>query len=190
MKNILQKIIFSIIICTLISGCSEKEDIRDSKLSIIYPPSLLIKDLETIQLISPNNGEAYYIDDRETNDLSFKFDGSVPYYASVILFKDQPLVSKEGYVIDGKAQCIGGVTNMSSLHRWNGFSSILSTDLSKSVFYTCNNESLTDTFSETQKLILDETIFAKNTEIYWAVLGYDDRYTLTHSSPLRKINIK
>lgn len=174
----------------LLSGCENSEDRRDSKLSLIYPPSLVIKDLKPITLISPNNTEVYYIDDRQSNDLVFQFDAAEPYYASVILFKDQPRVSKEGYIIDGNAQCLGGVTSMSSLHRWNGFSSIFSVDETKSVFYTCNDNATTDTFSESVKLSLDDINLPKDSQIYWAVLGYDKRYTLTHSSPLRQINIK
>ena len=188
-KDKLIMLIFLFLTSLLLISCAEKEDDRDAKLSIIYPPSLLVSDLTPIKLISPNNGEAYYIDDRDVNDLVFNFDGAEPYFTSVVLFKNQPAVSKEGYVIDGNAQCLGGVTNMSSLHPWNGFSSIFSVDTNKSVFYVCNNSSVSDAFSETEKLVLNETTLVKNTEIYWAVLGYNKRYTLTHSSPLRKINI-
>lgn len=185
------KTLFSLVlVMTLLGGCTEEPVLKEAEFSLIYPPSLLIADLQAIKLISPNNGETYYIDDRDVNDLTFKFDGTAPYFASLILFKDQPTVSKEGYIVDGKAQCFGGVSNMSLVHRWNGTSSVLSVDLDKSVFYTCNNESITDAFSETEKLILDETTLSKNTAIYWAVLGYNDRYTLTHASPLRKINIQ
>jgi len=186
--------IFNIFLCAItiifLAACSEKEDTRDTQLSLIYPPSLLIENLKSLTLISPNNGETYYIDDRLTNNLTFRFDASAPYYSSVILFKNQPTVSREGFIVDGDALCLGGVTNMSLQHRWNGLSSVFSVNNDDNVFYTCNQNSTTDAFSETEKLSLDDINLPKGSEIYWAVLGYDSRYTLTHSSPLRKINIR
>lgn len=178
----------------LLSACEFIEDNTDeeriiSRTSSIIPPKLLIENTTLISLVSPANGEAYYIDERNKSDLIFEFEDSNAKYSALFIFNQVP-ESSDGIISNGLLACLGGVTNMTSDHNWHSSQLRLSVDAASSHIFTCNGSNPIDIFSTVNKLPLEETTLPKNSAIYWAILGYDAHYQITHSSNVRKINIK
>jgi len=179
----------NVISCALPEDETKTTDIG-SQQSAINPPTLLLKNLAPIKLISPSNGEAYYIDEKEQTSLNFKYDSSAPIYSSLFLFSEQP-ATLDNVITNGKETCLGGVTNMTTLHAgWTPTKVELTADESTTDFFTCNNNSTTDAFTVDNKLVMDETSFPKDSTLYWAILGYDAKFKLSHASVIRKVNIK
>jgi hypothetical protein len=173
----------------VLSGCPEPvTDKRESRFSAIVPPPLLLEDLTPIELKSPLDGAGVAVNDKTTDSVTFRFDTTDIAYSALFIFKSEPAVT-DNAISDLASSCLGGVTNMATQHAWNDGTVVLAYAASNQV-YACSSGQPTDALSTQTKLPLVSDTFTKGNTYYWAVLGYDNKYRLTHSSTLRRIVIE
>jgi hypothetical protein len=182
-----KRILAFVMAALVFSACTIVDE--ETQISSIHPPTLLIDGLKHLPLDTPLNGEAYYIDDYEEPSIKFSFIANEPVYTAIFLFSAQP-TNKDNKLIDGKSLCIAGLTNMIKDQTWNTLSATLSSDENESHFYECQTADGIDPFITSNKVVLNKATFPRGSSFYWGALGYDENYSLTHSSPVRKVNIK
>lgn len=174
--------------CSNSSSDDEAVDSAEHAVSRIHPPVPFLPGLEPLALAAPPNGMAVTVHDGLTQPLTFSYDAREPYFGTVFLFSTEPVV-ENGTVSNIEAACLGGVTDMAPTHRFDAAYATLDVDETTTSFFRCNPGNPIDRFSTDSKLVLKEADFPPGT-IYWAVLGYDAHYRLTHSSALRALVIE
>lgn len=169
-----------IAIALVFTGCVAEEDTTTpvtSAVSSIVPKPPLVSGKQRISLQTPLNTVTL-----SAADTQFTFNASEPRYATVLIFSESPAATSTG--ITDMSKCVAGVTSMNPAHvSYSDYSITLGYNAGTGGFYSCDPSNATEPLSSSQKLSLSE--LTGSSTYYWVVLGYNDRYLLTHSSEIR-----
>ncbi|MDH5716689.1 MAG: hypothetical protein OEZ22_03510 [Spirochaetia bacterium] len=158
--------VFLNIHCTKVEN--DTEDTRDVNISAIQPKDIFFKNTERINQLNPFPGQTI------SSKSTFTFEASSVTYGALLIFNKLPSAENlEKGIID--ESCIAGVSNIAS-HDWDGRTVQLSN------LYKCLPDNTLEILSKTEKVYLEGGSY------YWIVLGYDDSFALTHSSPALLFN--
>lgn len=162
---------------------------EEERVSGIQPPPLFLPALKSLAGQGPPQGGA--VASVGNAEIQFLFDTSDAKYGAIFIFSAQPTVSADGTSISNLTEfCITGASNMAG-HVWDHRTQILATTALASQFYACqinNAEPLSQTTRVPYGAGAVGAHFQAGTTYFWVVLGYDQYYRLTHSSPLYEFN--
>ncbi|MES0489780.1 MAG: hypothetical protein ABUK01_07310 [Leptospirales bacterium] len=176
-----KKIIIIIMLSLFYWGC-DWEDAIEVEYSLIQPRPPLVPNSETIDLklplhLSPRTrGTAF----------DFTFKSSMVAHAALLIFTAEPSANTKG-LRDVSGICLGGATSMAPGHTWDDLSLHWDNVGAQSAVYVCDGSNRSEPLSTSTKVAFDGTLAAGT--YYWAVLGYDKFYRITHSSPLYTLTI-
>ena len=176
----------------LFIGCGEvavEEDTRQYSYSSIKPAPTLVPDVQLVTGARPLNGQGVSV----SQNSEFTWEKPIGViHQTVVLMSAKPRWANDHVSGFENLQdvCLGGT---SSLAGDDLRSSVLFQIDSESEIFTCDfssNNGLISVKSKRQDsdvLSLGSGDFSSGSTIYWAILGYDANYRITHSSSVHSL---
>lgn len=150
--------------------------------SQIKPRPPLVPNSTTIRLKQPLH---LGIVTRNT-PFDFTFNSRAVHHASLLIFTAEPSANNRG-LKDVTGICLGGATSMISSHAWDNTSLHWDATAGLSDVYVCDGANRLEPLSTSTKVAFDVSLTAGT--YYWAVLGYNKYYKITHSSALYTLTV-